>query len=225
MPTQSPPIQPSPTQPGPVRSAETSRRSPGTIALGRIAGVPIGVHWSLLIIGTLLGVSLANGTLESQFPGYGTDTYAITAAIGVLLFFAAVLAHEVAHALMARRFGVETEGIDLWILGGVARLTSEPPTPRADAAIAAAGPAASLVCAAGFLAVGYGLDAIDAPGVLAPMLGWLGIVNIVLAVFNLLPASPLDGGRILRAALWARSNDRDSAGIVAAKVGKVLGVA
>lgn len=200
-------------------------RSPGSIHLGRIAGVPIGLHWSLLVIGTLLGVSLAGGNLESQFPGYGSDTYALTAAVGVVLFFAAVLAHEIAHALAARRFGVDTEGIELWILGGVARLTAEPPTPRADATIAAAGPAASLVAAGLFLATGYLLDLSDAPGLLAPMLGWLGVVNIVLAVFNLLPASPLDGGRILRAALWARSDDRDSAGITAAKVGKVLGFA
>ncbi len=135
--------------------------------------------------------------------------------VAVGSFFASILAHELGHAFVARRYGVETESIDLWALGGVARLDRESPTPRADGLIAAAGPLVSLLLGAGAL----GLALVVRSNVLA----WIGIVNLALAVFNMLPGAPLDGGRVLRAVRWARTGNKYRAMREAGNAGRVLG--
>ena len=143
--------------------------------------------------------------------------------IGVVLFFASILVHELSHALAARRFGVETDGIELWLLGGMARLNKDAPSPKADGLIAAAGPAASVAVSAAFIGAAWGLDALGGPHLAIALMGWLGIVNLIIAVFNLLPGAPLDGGRILRAVRWSRHGDRIRATNEAAQAGQVLG--
>jgi Zn-dependent protease len=138
-------------------------------------------------------------------------------------FFASVLVHELSHALVARRFGVATEGIDLWLLGGMARLDRDAPSPKAEGLIAAAGPASSVVLGAGFIGAAVGLSALGLWPLASAMVAWLGVVNIIIAVFNLLPGAPLDGGRILRAIRWSRHHDRLRATNEAAQAGQVLG--
>lgn len=175
----------------------------GSIRLGRISGIPIRAHWSVALVALLFGVNL--GAALGLVPGI----------VAVAAFFLSILAHELGHALVARRFDVHTESIDLWALGGVARLDRESPTPRADGLIAVAGPLTSL--AIGVITFG------SAFLVGSPVLGWIGFVNLALAVFNMLPGAPLDGGRVLRAVRWARTGDRYRASRDAGNVGRVLG--
>lgn len=183
----------------------------GSLQLGRWFGIRVQVHWSVGLIALLLGASLG------QTIGW------ITAAVGVVAFLGSILAHEFAHALTARRFDVDTESIQLWALGGVARLDREAPTARAEGWIAAAGPIASLVVGAASIGGWIALDGRPGWGEVAAMLGWLGVINAFLAVFNLLPGSPLDGGRILKSVRWAIHGDRHRAAAEAGRAGVVLG--
>src|SRR5690606_35761152 len=134
------------------------------------------------------------------------------------------LGHELAHALTARRYGVEARRITLWLLGGVSELDTDAPTPRAEFLIAAAGPAASLVfggvAAVGTLLAGFA----GASPLIVVALTWLAGVNVLLAVFNLLPGAPLDGGRIVRAVMWRLRGDKDRAQIAANRAGVVVGI-
>ena len=107
----------------------------GFLRLGKVTGIPVSVHWSLAVIAWFLGVGLATGALPASAPGSSSATYWATASVGVAAFFASILFHELAHALVARRFGVQTEGIELWLLGGMARLNSDAPSPKADGLI------------------------------------------------------------------------------------------
>lgn len=193
-----------------------------TVQLGRLRGIPLGAHWSLLVIGGLLTLTLATGLLPATVDA-SPVAYWSAAAAGAFLFFGSILAHEMAHAVVAQHYGLVVDGITLWILGGVARLRSDARTPRSQLAIALAGPAASFVAAALFLAAALGLDAVGLAGVAAVTLAWLALVNGVLAVFNLLPGAPLDGGRVLAALLWMRHGDRTRAFVSAAQAGRVLG--
>jgi Zn-dependent protease len=195
----------------------------GFLRLGKITGIPVSVHWTLAVIAWFLGMGLATGALPASVPHASTAAYWGTALVGVVVFFGSVLVHELSHALVARRFGVATDGIELWLLGGMARLNRDSPSPKADGLIAVAGPAASLLLGAGFIGAAVGLGAVGAWPLVAAMVAWLGIVNIIIALFNLLPGAPLDGGRILRAVRWARHHDRLRATNEAAQAGQVLG--
>jgi Zn-dependent protease len=145
------------------------------------------------------------------------------AGAAAVVFLASLLAHELAHALVARRNGVGVRSITLWMLGGVAELDGDPPSAGADLRIALAGPAASLVAAALLFGAGAGIGAAGGPGVAVAAATWLAVMNAVLAVFNLLPGAPLDGGRVLRAVLWRHYGDRGRAERGAARAGRVLG--
>jgi Zn-dependent protease len=194
----------------------------GTVRIGRILGVPVGVHWSLLGIGLLLTLTMATGNLPVAHPGHDSWVYWTVGAATTAAFFATVLAHEIGHAVAARRYGVGVEGIDLWILGGVARLSDEAPTPRAEWRIAAAGPLVSVALTALFAVVALALNGAGAPGLATASFAWLAVVNGVLAVFNLLPAAPLDGGRILAAVVWRHTGDRIRAADRASQAGQFL---
>jgi Zn-dependent protease len=195
-----------------------------TIRLGRLRGIEIGVHWSLLVVGFLIATSLASGLLPDLEPNAG-GSYWAAAILATALFFGSILAHELSHALVAVHRGQRVEGITLWLLGGVARLRDEARDARSELLVALAGPATSIVLGAGLIALGVGLDAVLADGSLLPTVAlYLGVVNLILAGFNLLPGAPLDGGRVLTAALWAIRKDRRAAQIAAARVGFVLGV-
>ncbi len=175
----------------------------GSLSLGRITGIPIRAHWSMALVAVLFGVNLASS--------FGL----VAGAIAVVAFFVSILAHELGHAVVARHYGVQTESIDLWALGGVARLDRESPTPRADGLIAVAGPLVSLVIGA----VTFGAAFLVGSNVL----GWIGFVNLLLAVFNMLPGAPLDGGRVLRAFRWSRTGNKYRAMREAGNAGRVLG--
>ena len=194
-----------------------------SIRLGRIFGIPVGLDWSLLLIAGLLTLSLAGDQLPSEFPGEPTAAYWIVGLVAAGFFFASVLAHELAHSLVARRHGVQVDGITLWMLGGVAKLGGESPTAGAEFRIASAGPATSVGLAALFGVSAFTVSALGAPGLIGAALGWLALINGILAVFNLIPAAPLDGGRILSSVLWFRHGNRHRAAATAAQVGVVFG--
>jgi Zn-dependent protease len=178
-------------------------RTSGSLNLGRYFGIPVRAHWSVALIAVFFGANLATAL------GVVSGITATTA------FFLSILLHEFGHALMARRFSVNTESIDLWALGGVARLDREPPTPKAEGLIAGTGPAVSLVIGVVTFGLGYVFR--------SNLLLWIGFVNLALAVFNMLPGAPLDGGRVLRAFRWARTGNKYLAMREAGNAGRVLG--
>ncbi len=193
-----------------------------SLRLGRIAGFPVAINWSVLVIMLLLSWGLADGVLPQAAPGHTTLTYWVAGVAGAILLIASLLAHELAHAVLARRSGVEVDGLTLWMFGGVATLRGEAKSPRDDFRIAAVGPATSLVLAALFGVVGVLLALGGLSDLLVTVVMWLATINFVLAVFNLIPGAPLDGGRILRAWLWQRSGNRVRAATTAATVGQVV---
>ncbi len=195
-----------------------------TVRLGRIVGIPVGMHWSVLGIMVLLVEGLAVVVLPQSAPGLSTITYWVAGFVASLLFLFSLLAHEMAHALLARRFGIRVERVTLWLLGGVAEFADDAPHARADLLVAAVGPATSFGAGLVFGGAGYGVAWLGAPPIVTASLVWLALVNLVLAVFNLLPGAPLDGGRVLRALLWQWRGNRDWAAIAAARAGNALGV-
>lgn len=193
-----------------------------SITLGRPFGIPVGLHWSALLIGALGAWSLV-GLFETSVPGYPNGTYWSAAVLAVGLFLGGLVAHELGHAVVARRYGLEVRRITLWALGGVAELGTQPRSPKVELLVALAGPVVSLGVAATLGAVALAADALTDAGVLVVALGWLAFVNVVLGLFNLLPARPLDGGRVLTAVLWWRRGDELAAVDIATRVARVLG--
>jgi Zn-dependent protease len=189
-----------------------------SIRFGRVAGIPVGMHWSLAVVLVLLTMNLATA-LSTTVDGV-TVLVAMLAALGL---FASVLAHELAHALVARHHDVGVDGITLWMLGGVARLDGEFPTPRAQLRVAVAGPTMSVALGLAFGVAAVGGGVLGLPVLVVSAAGWLAAVNLVLAVFNLVPAAPLDGGRVLAALLWSHHGDRERAAITASRVGRWFG--
>jgi Zn-dependent protease/predicted transcriptional regulator len=194
-----------------------------TLRLGTIAGVRVGVNWSVLVIVWLLLVGLSAGRFPLLYPGHSGLAYGSAGAVAAIAFLLSLLAHELAHAVVARHHGITVEGITLWMFGGVAKLEGEPRDPAADLRIAGVGPLVSLALGLGFWVVSLVAGWLGAGDLLRGMLGWLSVVNVVLAVFNLVPAAPLDGGRILRALLWHRHGDRVRAAVTAARAGRRFG--
>lgn len=188
--------------------------------LGRIAGIEIGINWSVLALLALLMWTLSRGVFPSTNPGLGDNAYFAMAVISSLAFFGSILLHELGHALQARRDGMEIDGITLWLFGGVARFRGMFPTAGAEFRIAVAGPIVSLLLAGAF--IGGALAGLPEP--VDAVCAWLGFINMALLVFNLLPALPLDGGRMLRAALWQWRGDLRSATRWAAGAGRVLAI-
>ncbi|TFE34097.1 CBS domain-containing protein [Frankia sp. B2] len=194
-----------------------------TFVVGRIAGVRIGVHWSVLLIFGIIAFGLAQGRLPQAYPGHALVVYWVAALAAAVVFFASLLAHEVAHAVVAQRNGVAVDDIVLWLLGGVARLKSEASSPAAELRIAGVGPLVSLLLGGLFVLGAWLLALASAPELLIEVVAWLAGINLLLAVFNAFPAAPLDGGRLLRAFLWWRTGDRLRATAGATAAGRVLG--
>ena len=182
-----------------------------SLKLGRISGIAVNLHWSVALIGVILGIGLA--------PALGWPA----AAVAIVAFLVSILVHEMAHALVARRFAVGTQSIELWALGGIARLDREAPTPRAEGWIAVAGPLASFGLAAIGIGSWFALEAAGVSNAGVRVVFWLGFVNLLLAVFNLLPGAPLDGGRIVKAVRWGRHGNRFRAMRDAGQAGSYLG--
>ena len=190
-----------------------------SIRIGRIFGVQIGLHPSWFVIALIVTYTLAAGELPSLYPGWEGGLYWVVGAVISLLFFASVLAHELSHAVVARRFGLRVRDITLFIFGGAATLEGDPKRPRDEALIAAAGPLTSLAIG-GTLA---GIDLAVGQQQASAIIGWLGYINISLGLFNLIPGFPMDGGRILRAILWRFRGDRNAATRNAAGIGRLFG--
>ena len=186
--------------------------------VGRIAGIDLSIHPSWLVIAFLVTYSLAEFQFPSEFRGWSTTAYWLVAAATALLFFASVLAHELSHAILARRFGLKVQGITLFIFGGATSIDSDSRTPREEALIAVAGPATSIAIGLVLL----GLDLVVAQPQAAALLGWLGFINLMLGAFNLIPGFPMDGGRVLRAILWKVRGNRLAATRSAAVVGRLF---
>lgn len=195
-----------------------------SLRLLRVAGIPIGAHWSALIIAVLVVILVGGTMLPEATPGFPDWLYWVVAVLAAALFLAALLAHELAHAVVARRRGIRVRAITLWALGGVAEIEGDAPDPRTELAVAVAGPLTSLAAAAAFWVAALGVEAAEWPIVLQAVLGWLAFMNFALAVFNLLPGAPLDGGRVLHAVLWWLSGSRPRADQAAKRSGEVLGV-
>ena len=186
--------------------------------VGRLAGIDLRIHPSWLVIAFLVTYSLAEFQFPAQFRGWSTAAYWGVAVATALLFFASVLAHELSHALVARRFGLTVEGITLFIFGGATSIDSDSRTPREEALIAVAGPVTSILIGLALL----GIDLVVSQPQLAALLGWLGFINLMLGAFNLIPGFPMDGGRVLRAILWKVRGNRLAATRSAAVVGRLL---
>jgi len=196
-----------------------------SIRLGRIAGIRVGANWSLLVVFWLMAWGMATGRLPNDHPGYADAAYWAAGVLTALAFYVALLAHELGHALMARRQGIPVQSITMWLFGGVTRMKGESACPAAALRVAAVGPIISLVVAGAFAVLALALDQVGAPPLLGGVAGWLAGMNLILAIFNLLPAAPLDGGRILQALLWRRRGDRFSASVTAARAGRGFGYA
>ena len=194
-----------------------------SLRLGRVAGIPIGLHWSIGLIAAFLTFTLAGTVLPAVAPGYAGSAYLGVALVMAVVFLAGIVAHELGHSLVALRNGVGVDGITLFALGGVAKLDREPPTPRAAAHIALAGPAVSVAIGVGALLAAGASSLLGLSGLFVAGLAWLGLINFGLALFNMLPALPLDGGRALQAWLWHRKGNRDQATVSAASVGRRVG--
>jgi Zn-dependent protease len=194
-----------------------------SIRFGRIAGIPVGANWSALLIALLFAWSLGGELLPAQVPGLAPAAYWLAGAAGAGLFLASLLAHEIGHALVARRAGLRVRGITLWLLGGVAQLEDEPASPRDELRVAIVGPAISLALAGAFGVAAAALSVVGAPALLVVVAAWLALGNVALGVFNLLPAAPLDGGRVLRGLLWRRHGNRVRAAVTATRAGVWVG--
>jgi Zn-dependent protease len=194
-----------------------------SLRLGRIAGIPVGASWSALLIALLIAWSLGGQLLPVQVPGLAPAAYWLGGVAGAGLFLGSLLAHETGHALVARRAGLRVRSITLWLLGGVALLEDEPVSPRDELRVAIVGPAVSLALAAGFGLAAAALSVAGGPALAVAVAAWLAIGNAALAVFNLLPAAPLDGGRVLRGLLWRRHGNRVRASVTATRAGEWVG--
>jgi Zn-dependent protease len=190
-----------------------------SIRLGRILGIEVGFNWSLIFIFAYVVWLLATAVLPIDDAGLAAPVYWIAAAAGAVLFYMSLLAHELSHALVARRNGVKVAGITLWLFGGVSQLEGEPPNARAEAFIAGVGPLTSFAVAA----VAFALALVtQANALLADLFSWLTFANLGLGLFNLVPAFPLDGGRLLSSILWWRSGSRQRGVHNAVRVGRVF---
>ena len=204
----------------------------GNVQLARLFGIRIGVDWSWFIV-LFLVIFVLRSYFAQVLP---SESQAFTVAVlGTLAFFASLVAHELGHALVARRLGLQIDGIDLWLFGGFTRTRGEITTPGAELRLAAAGPAVTALvtalCAGIGLAFGSFRQLVDVAlfnsdlRVTAPLalFSWLALINLMLLVFNLLPAFPLDGGRIAQAIGWRLTGDRNRATRACARIGQGFG--
>ena len=191
------------------------------IRLGSIDGIPVGINWSILVIFVLLAWELSDLILPAYRPHDTTSVYWIVGLATTLLFFISLLGHEVSHSIVAKRNGIGVRRITLWLFGGVSELEGDALGPGADFRIAVVGPLTSFVFAGLFGVLALVLH--DSSRLVASAMGWLAWMNLLLGAFNLMPAAPLDGGRVLRAALWRRSGDRVRAAATAARAGQAFG--
>jgi Zn-dependent protease/predicted transcriptional regulator len=207
---------------GSAASYRVAQMAGRSLRIARIAGIPVGVSPWWLVIVALITWSLGSSYFPEAVHGISPGVSYALGLASTLLLFASILAHEFGHALVARRYGIEVEEIDLWLLGGVSRMRGEAHAPGDELRYALAGPAVTAVIAACFGVVLIMLPS-STPAVIRALVEYQVIVNGLILVFNLLPAFPLDGGRVLRSLLWRRSGDIERSTATAAGVGRGFG--
>lgn len=195
-----------------------------SLTLFSVRGIEVRIDLSWIIIFALIVWSLAAGVFPETYPGLSRRMYLAMSVAGALALFLSIVLHELAHAIVAARYGLRVRSITLFLFGGVADLQEEPPSPKAEMSMALAGPAASLALAGGLFAVSI---AAWVAGLETPwwsVVAYLGAMNLLLFIFNMIPAFPLDGGRVLRAWLWGRSGDLRKATRSASRSGSLFGI-
>lgn len=190
----------------------------------RVRGIPIGAHWTWLFFFALICWSLASALFPRTYPGLAPASYVVMGVTAAVLFYVSILLHELGHAFRALREGMRIEGITLWLLGGVARFTGMFPSAGAEFRIAIAGPVVSVAIAAIFAAITVAANAAGAPASVRGVTDYLARLNAIVVGFNLVPALPLDGGRVLRAWLWHRQRSFSAATRSASRAGRAFGV-
>ena len=191
-----------------------------TIVIARVRGIEIGINWTWIFIFALIVWSLAANIFPELAKDLPTATYWVMATIAAVLFFTSLILHELGHAFQALREGLRIEGITLWIFGGVAKFSGMFPSAGAEFRVAIAGPMVTFVIA---ILTGALASIPGTPDSIHAVLYWLSFVNVTLLVFNLLPAFPMDGGRVLRSAIWQRKNDFGRATELAGSIGRFFG--
>lgn len=194
---------------------------PNTLLLARIAGIPIQVHYTWLFALALIAWSLSHGFFPAMFPGWDAATYWVVAIVSALALFASVLLHELSHSLVALARGLRVNSITLFIFGGVSSIAQEAETPGDEFIVAVVGPLASFALAAVFWIAGQVLAL--GPSPVGAILAYLAFVNVLLGAFNMVPGFPLDGGRVLRSAIWAATGSMRRATRIASYVGQGVG--
>ena len=194
----------------------------GSLRVGKIAGIDFSIHYSWLVVFALFSWILADSILPSRYGGWSSATYWSMGVVGALLLFASVVVHELAHALTARSLGLPVEGITLFLFGGVSSLRAESSGPRGELIVSAAGPLASVGVFAVLWLVYQSVNDKTTP--FAAVLWYLWFANLALAIFNSLPAFPMDGGRMLRSAVWGFTGSLRRATRIATRAGQVIGL-
>ncbi len=194
-----------------------------SIRLFKLLGFEVKINPSWLVVLVLIIWSLAKGTFPHYFKDLPQSTYWWMGIAGAIGLFLSIIAHELSHSLVARKFGLPIKGITLFIFGGVAEMSNEPPSAGAEFYMAIAGPAASIVMSGVFFGFNYVTGSALFAEPIHGVISYLALINIVLAGFNLIPAFPLDGGRVLRSALWAWKNNLRWATRISSKIGSGFG--
>ena len=202
-----------------LRHSDSRPLAKGRVEIARVWGIGIAVHASWLVVFALVSWSLAAAHFPAAFPGRAPATYWLTGALTALVFFLSILIHELGHSWVALRHGIPIRSITLFVFGGVAQISREPASPAAEFKIALAGPLTSLGLAALFGAAGFVMRDIT---LVAGAAFWLARVNLMVALFNLVPGFPLDGGRLLRAVAWHWTGSFDRATRVASFAGRLF---
>jgi Zn-dependent protease/predicted transcriptional regulator len=193
-----------------------------SVRLGKIMGIPVTIHYTLWFVFILIAWSLAVGYMPSQYPGLGVVTYWAIGIVSAVILFASVLVHELSHSYVAKKNGLPIARITLFFFGGVSEMTEEPHDPGLEVRMAAAGPLMSFLIAGVLGAFWYLTRLAGAPVAVTATLGYGALINAILGVFNLVPAFPLDGGRVFRGSVWKRSRNFIGATRTATRVSEAI---
>jgi len=196
-----------------------------SITLFKLFGFEVKIDISWLVIALLITWTLAKGSFPHYYQGFTTSTYWIMGILGALGLFIAIIFHELSHSLIARKFGIPMKGITLFIFGGVAEMSEEPPSPKAEFFMAIAGPISSIILGLGLFGIRLLGEGIGWSKPVLGVISYLALINLILAGFNLLPAFPLDGGRVLRSILWGMKDNIRWATRIASSIGSAFGIA
>lgn len=197
------------------------------IPLCKLFGFQIWIDWSWFLLALLITWSLASSVfpgLQDENEQLGTTTYWIMGIAGAVGVFVSIILHELGHSIIARGFGMQMRGITLFVFGGVAEMTDEPPSAKAEFFVAIAGPIVSVAIGASMLGITAVGAVLDWPASIIDVTGWLGAINFLLVGFNIIPAFPLDGGRVLRAAIWHVKDDLRTATRITSQIGNAFGI-